>query len=33
VRQHEFWAKSLRQAILRNGAEAADAVLMQGEAA
>jgi benzoate/toluate 1,2-dioxygenase subunit alpha len=32
VRQHEFWAQSLRKAILRNGGEAADAP-MRGEAA
>ena len=33
VRQHEFWAKSLREAILRNSGDATDVVPVQGEAA
>jgi benzoate/toluate 1,2-dioxygenase subunit alpha len=33
VRQHEFWAKSLREAILRNGRDAPGVVSVQGEAA
>jgi benzoate/toluate 1,2-dioxygenase subunit alpha len=32
VRQHEFWAKTLREAILRNG-DATNVVPAQGEAA
>jgi hypothetical protein len=32
VRQHEFWAKTLREAILRNG-DATNVVSAQGEAA
>ena len=33
VRQHEFWAKALREAILRSGGETARFAPMQGEAA